>query len=178
MRIIRNRSIQTDDWRLSPELGGSEKPSPVAGPLIVSLPRLVEDAEALFEGERQIGVLLKPEDDLADLEPYLSRLALVAIEFPKVNEGRGYSQARLLRNRYHFAGEIRALGDVSRDRLAFLERCGFNAFVLRSGESPETALTAFGEISLRYQPAEDAEDTVGSLRRRRACGMLSSVTAV
>ena len=171
MRIIRNRTIQTDDWQLSPEVGGSEESSPAAGPLIVSMRRLVEDAETLVAEDAQIGVLLKPEDDPAEVEPYLSRLALVAIEFPKVTEGRGYPQARLLRNRYRFAGEIRALGDVSRDRLAFLERCGFNAFVLRSGESLEAALTAFGEISLRYQPAEDATDTVGSLRRRPASGV-------
>ncbi len=168
MRIIRNRTIQTDEWRLSPELGGESDASAAAGPLIVSLPHLIEDAEALLDRDSEIGVMLKPDDDLAEAEPYLSRLALVAIEFPKFNEGRGYSQARLLRNRYRFRGEIRAVGDVSRDRLAFLERCGFNAFVLRPGESLEAALPAFSEISLRYQPAEDAADTVWSLRRRRA----------
>jgi uncharacterized protein (DUF934 family) len=133
----------------------------------------MEDAETLLAGEGEVGVLLKPEDDLAKVEPYLSRLPLVAIEFPQFNEGRGYSQARLLRDRYRFPGEIRALGDVSRDRLAFLERCGFDAFVLRPGESPEAALPAFGEISLRFQPAEDAADTVGSLRSRRAGGVSS-----
>lgn len=168
MRIIRNRAIQTDEWRLSPELGGAEGSSADAGPLIVSLARLVEDAEALFDHDTEIGVLLKPEDDLAEVAPYLSRLALVAIEFPRFNEGRGYSQARLLRNRFRFQGELRAVGDVSRDRLAFLERCGFNAFVLRPGESLEAALPAFSEISLRYQPGEDAGETVRTLRRRRA----------
>ncbi len=168
MRIIRNRTIQTDEWRLSPELGGSERTSEAAGPTIVSLPRLVEEADALFNLGAAVGVLLKPDDDPAELEPYLSRLSLIAIEFPKFNEGRGYSQARLLRRRYRFHGELRAVGDVSRDRLAFLERCGFDAFVLRPGESLEAALAAFTEISLRYQPAEDTADTVGLLRRRRA----------
>ncbi len=172
MRIIRNRKIQNDDWRLSPELGGVEEPCPAAAPLLVSVARLVEDAETLLADGAEIGVLLRPDDDLADVESYLPRLALVAIEFPKFNEGRGYSQARLLRNRLGFTGEIRALGDVSRDRLAFLERCGFNAFVLRPGESLEAALPAFAEISLRYQPAEDAAETVGSLRRRPACATL------
>ena len=156
MRIIRNRTIQKDDWRLSPELCPDGESPATEGPLIVSLPRLVEDAEALLDGDGEIGVWLKPEDDLAEAEPYLSRLALVAIEFPKFNEGRGYSQARLLRSRHRFQGEIRAVGDVSRDRLAFMERCGFNAFALRPGESLESALEAFSEISLRYQPAEDA----------------------
>lgn len=168
MRIIRDRTIQTDDWRLSPELDGNADSSAGSGPLMVSLSRLVEEAEALFEGDNDIGVLLGPEDDLSEVEPYLSRLALVAIEFPKFTEGRGYSQARLLRNRFGFQGELRAVGDISRDRLAFLERCGFNAFVLRSGESLEAALPAFSEISLRYQPAEDGADTIGSLRHRRA----------
>ena len=172
MRIIRKRTIQTDEWRLSPELGGSEDASEGAGPIIVSLPRLVEEADALFDRGAAVGVLLKPDDDPAELEPYLSSLGLIAIEFPRFNEGRGYSQARLLRSRYRFQGELRAVGDVSRDRLAFLERCGFDAFVLRPGESLEAALVAFSEISLRYQPAEDAAATVGSLRRRRASGAL------
>jgi uncharacterized protein (DUF934 family) len=171
MRIIRNQTIHTDDWRLSPELGGSTNISAPTGPLIVSLPRLIEDAEALFIHDAQIGVLLKPEDNLAEVEPYLSRLSLIAIEFPKFNDGRGYSQARLLRDRYRFRREIRALGDISRDRLAFLEQCGCNAFVLRRGESLEAALSAFSEISLRYQPAEDSADTVWSLRRQRVSGM-------
>ena len=168
MRIIRKRTIQTDEWRLSPELGGSEEASEAAGPTILSFPRLVEKADALFDQEAAVGVLLRPDDDPAELEPYLSRLSLIAIEFPKFNEGRGYSQARLLRGRYRFRGELRAVGDVSRDRLAFLERCGFDTFVLRAGESPEAALVAFNEISPRYQPAEDAAVTVGSLRRLRA----------
>ena len=168
MRIIRNRTIQTDEWRLSPEPGGSEDASEAAGPTVVSLPRLVEKADALFDQKAAVGVLLKPDDDPAALLPYLSNLSLIVIEFPRFNEGRGYSQARLLRSRYRFRGELRAVGDVSRDRLAFLERCGFDAFVLRPGESLEAALSAFTEISLRYQPAEDAAATVGSLRRRLA----------
>ncbi|MDH3314405.1 MAG: DUF934 domain-containing protein [Gammaproteobacteria bacterium] len=167
MRIIRNRTIQTDEWRLSPDLSGNPETDAIASPLIVSLTRLLEDAETLFDRNADIGVLLKPEDDLSEIEPYLSRLALVAIEFPQFNEGRGYSQARLLRNRYGFKGELRAVGDVSRDKLAFLERCGFNAYVLRPGESLEAALAGFSEISLCYQPAEDAGDTVLALRRRR-----------
>ncbi len=170
MRIIRNRTIQTDEWRLSPELGGDADSSAGTGPLIVSLPRLIEDADALLDQGAEIGVLLKPDDDLAEVAPYLPRLSLVAIEFPKFTEGRGFTQARLLRNRFRFGGEIRAVGDVSRDRLAFLERCGFNAFVLRPGESLDSALAAFSEISLRYQPAEDAADTVRALRRHRAAG--------
>ena len=168
MRIIRNRTIQSDEWRLSPELGGDADSSAATGPLIVSLARLLEDAVSLFAGGAEVGVLLKPEDDPAEAAPYLELLALVAIEFPKFNEGRGYSQARLLRSRYKFKGEIRAVGDVSRDRLLFMERCGCNAFALRPGESLDAALAAFSEISLRYQPAEDAADTVWCLRRRRA----------
>ncbi len=171
MRIIRNRTIQSDDWQLSPELGGDPESSAAGVQLIVSLSRLVNEAEALFDQDTKVGVLLKPEDDLSEVEPYLSSLALIAIEFPKFNEGRGYSRARLLRSRYRFRGELRAVGDVSRDRLAFLERCGFNAFVLRPGESLEAALPAFREISLRYQPAEDAAETVGSLRRQQAASM-------
>jgi uncharacterized protein (DUF934 family) len=141
---------------------------PADDPVEVSLTRLLEDPGAILQPGRSLGVSIEPADDVRKLEPFLSRLAWVAIEFPVFNDGRGYSQARLLRDQLGFSGELRAVGDIGRDHLAFLERCGFDAFVLRAGESPRAALAAFSEISLRFQPAEDAADTVASLRLSRA----------
>jgi uncharacterized protein (DUF934 family) len=75
----------------------------------------------------------------------------VAVNFPKATDGRGYSIACLLRQRYGFRGELRAFGDIWRDQLSFLASCGFNSFALRDGEDPQEALAAFGEFSETYQ---------------------------
>lgn len=167
MPIIRHRKIVQDDWRQLADSadGADEVEIPAGERVIVPLSVLQQKAETILRRNAPTGVLLRPADDVRELEPFLDGLLLVAIEFPAFNEGRGYSQARLLREHYRFTGEIRAVGDVSRDRLAFMERCGFDAFALRPGESADAALTAFSEISLRYQPASDAGETV---RERRA----------
>ncbi|MDX1514208.1 MAG: DUF934 domain-containing protein [Gammaproteobacteria bacterium] len=165
MEIIRQRKVERDDWQRLPDdhdvgAGGI----PARGRLIVPLQVLL-DHPGLVTGRRApTGVLLGPADEVEALASYLDDIALVAIEFPTFTEGRGYSQARLLRERDRFRGEIRALGDVSRDRLAFMERCGFDTFALRPGETPEQALAAFTEIVPRYQPAADPGDTVKARR--------------
>jgi uncharacterized protein (DUF934 family) len=77
------------------------------------------------------------------------------VNFPKFTDGRGYSTGRLLRERYGYRGELRAIGDIFRDQLLYLSRCGFDAFVLRPGEDPQAALAAFGDFSEAYQAAVD-----------------------
>ncbi len=170
MQVIRHRKIHSSAWRQLPDsvahAGGD--PVPADDPVVVSLTRLLEDPDAILQRGRSLGVLIEPADDVRKLEPFLSRLASVSIDFPVFNDGRGYSQARLLRGQLGFRGELRAVGDIGRDHLAFLERCGFDVFVLRAGESPRAALAAFSEISLRFQTTGDAADTVASLRQRRA----------
>jgi len=170
MQVIRNRKIDSNASRQLPESVAppGDDPRPAEDPVVVSLTRLLQESETLLGREAPLGVLVAPADDVRELEPFLPRLASVAIEFPVFNDGRGYSQARLLRGQLGFRGELRAVGDIGRDHLAFLERCGFDAFVLREGESPRAALAAFSEISLRFQTAEDAADTVASLRVSRA----------
>ena len=84
-----------------------------------------------------------------------ARLPLIAIDFPKFTDGRGLSGARLLRERYGFRGELRAIGDIQRDQLFDLARCGFDAFVLREGEDAEAALAAFNTFSDAYQTSVD-----------------------
>jgi uncharacterized protein (DUF934 family) len=77
------------------------------------------------------------------------------VKFPSFTDGRGYSVGRLLRERYGWTGELRAVGDIQRDQLFYLARCGFNAFALREGEDVDAALTAFADFSERYQASVD-----------------------
>jgi uncharacterized protein (DUF934 family) len=103
----------------------------------------------------QFGLLVGGDCDTALIKPHLSRINLIAVEFPKVVDGRGYSLAYLLRNRLNFTGELRAVGDFTRDQLFFLGRTGFNAMTLRAGENATDALTAFNTFSVRYQGSND-----------------------
>jgi uncharacterized protein (DUF934 family) len=94
---------------------------------------------------------LEPADDPAKLEADLFEASRVEVHFPKFGDGRGYSIARLLRTRYHYRGELRAVGHITRDLLFFLESCGFDAFELREGENPHEALAGFEDFSASYQ---------------------------
>jgi uncharacterized protein (DUF934 family) len=87
------------------------------------------------------------------------------VKFQKVTDGRGYSIAYLLRERYGWRGELRAFGDIWRDQLFFLASCGFNAFALREGEDPRAALSAFGDFSETYQ--DSVRQPLPLFRRRR-----------
>jgi len=94
-------------------------------------------------------VRLEPADDPASIS--LEGVARIEVNFPKFGDGRGYSIARLLRERYGYRGELRAVGHITRDLLFFLESCGFDAFELREGENPREALAAFEDFSESYQ---------------------------
>lgn len=111
------------------------------------------------------GVLLGTADDPAAIAADLEKLSTVVIEFPQFTDGRGYSTARLLRERYGFKGEIRAAGEVLRDNLFYLSRCGFDSFVLSDQTKIEEALTALSDFSDGYQASVERPQP---LFRRRA----------
>ena len=98
----------------------------------------------------------------------LDRLALIALDFPVFRDGRAYSHARLLRERFGFDGEIRATGNVLRDQFLFMHRCGFDAFVIADPAQADAWLQSISEISVWYQPATDSRTPVLSLRHRLA----------
>jgi uncharacterized protein (DUF934 family) len=100
-------------------------------------------------------VVLAPTDDPAALDEHLSSLSAIAIEFPKPTDGRGFSIATLLRTRLGWTGELRAVGAVAYDQLAFMARCGFDVFDLREEEDGTACLRAFSEIGVVYQGAVD-----------------------
>lgn len=146
MKIIRNRAIVTDDYVHVPD----DVELPESGKAIVSLNRWKESGPELLQRFEAVGVRL-PSDKLPSDVPRLDQLSLIAIEFPRFTDGRGYSVARILRERERFAGELRAVGWVLRDNLLYMERCGFNAFELAPGKSIEVALGAFEELDVVYQ---------------------------
>ena len=109
-------------------------------------------------------LVLEPTDDPAAVAGTVGLAGVIAVNFPKFSDGRGYSIGRLLRERYGYKGELRAVGEVARDHLHAMEQCGFNAFQLREGEDPQEALAAFGDFSEQYQAT--AAQPVPLFRRR------------
>lgn len=124
MPLYRQGRRAEDPWTAIPD----EAPIPESGPVIVGKARLLAEATALFRRGDGVGVALKPGETLDGLDGALPRLKLIAIEIGRYTDGRAYSVARLLRDRYRFAGELRATGDVLTDQIGFLVRAGFDAF--------------------------------------------------
>ena len=157
--LIRHRRLASDSWRLlddaAPWLAVGEDgfvpDFPAEGGLIVPLALWRLRREELLDRRGPVGVRLAAEESAETIGADLEQLALVAVHFPKFSDGRGLSTARLLRERYGYEGEVRAIGDVLRDQLPFLERCGFDAFALRDDQDPQAALAAFAELSDAYQ---------------------------
>lgn len=151
MRVIKDRKIVDDGWELLP----AGAPIPPSGDVIVPLEtwaEWVQNPDTTRSG--QVGVLLK-SDQLPTQIAQLERAPLVAIEFPKFVDGRGYTSARLLRDRLGYRGEVRAVGDVLHDQLFYMSRVGFNSFALKAGKDFEGALSAFDDFSVAYQAAAD-----------------------
>lgn len=174
--LVRDGRIATDSWRLlDGNVGrwlavgedGFVPDFAADADLIVPFGLLQARGDELLERKGHTGVLLEPHEDPAALAGMLERLALVAVRFPKFSDGRGYSIARLLRERHGFRGELRAVGDVLRDQLLFMQRCGFDAFELREDQDAGEALAAFGEISEQYQASYEEPQP---LFRRRLTG--------
>ena len=149
--IIRNGRVEPDDWDESALLTLAQW----------KLKRLQP-----IEAGARAGVRLEPADDPAEIASDLDRLQLVAINFPKFADGRGYSSAVLLRTRHGYRGELRAIGDVGRDQLFYLARCGFDAFALAPHRDPHAAAASLGDFSLRYQGSVD--DPLPLFRKRLA----------
>jgi uncharacterized protein (DUF934 family) len=159
-QLLRDGLLTDDDWRYL-----DEAPGPVGAGLILPFERWHSERDAEITRGRRLGVSLRPGDAVEQLVPDLGILALIAIDFPAANEGRGYSQGRLLRERWHFSGELRATGRVRRDQVFFLARCGFNAFELAATEI-EAARAAFASFSAAYQASNDRGLAL-KLRRRQ-----------
>lgn len=167
-RVIRGRRVENDTWTtlgVKPEEDLAVLPP---GPVIVPLALWKERGPELLQRQGPLGVWLKPDDDPADIAGELDKFSVVAVYFPKFTDGRGYSTAALLRTRYGYRGELRAFGDVGRDQLFYLARCGFDAFRLADHRDPESALASFHDFSIPYQGS--VEDPVPLFRKRALAG--------
>jgi uncharacterized protein (DUF934 family) len=162
-QIIRHRAAIQDDWLLLEQ--GAAGALPFSGDVIVPLDLWLSERDTLSFRLGRIGVWLDAGTDPAALAPDLARFGLIAVRFASFTDGRGYTLARLLRERYGYRGELRAIGDVLRDQLYYLSRCGFDAFALRADQDPAQALSAFDDFSEAYQASVERPEPL--FRRRR-----------
>ena len=149
-RLLRDGRIVDDDWLYLAEAEGN-----AAAPLILTLAEWQNDRDKWLAQDRRLGVVLSPVHKVELLAPDLARFALIGADFSGPGEGRGYSQARELREQRGFSGELRATGYVRRDQLFFMARCGFNSFELPDTDI-EAAHAALATFSWAYQPSNDA----------------------
>ena len=161
--LIRHQQIQADNYTSLAD----DAALPASGAIIVTLERFRREREALAAPTLSVGVKLPNTVDVIAAWPELSDRPLIALDFPGFADGRAYSQARLLSERFRYAGELRATGKaVVRDQFEFMVRCGFNSFELRDGEDPAACLAAAREFSVKYQQASDAVRPIFVQRRR------------
>jgi len=148
-RLLRDGRIVADDWRTWSD--GAVRDDEA---LIVTFAEWQAGRERWLAHPGRLGVVLEPADEVERLAPDLARFDLVTANFPGPSEGRGYTQGRLLRERFGFSGELRAGGAIRRDQVFFLARCGFNSFELPESEL-QGAAAALSTFSAAYQPSND-----------------------
>lgn len=167
-QLIKGRQLADNVWTTlsiaeGEDLAGVTIP---AGLVIVPAPLWLARRDELLARKGEIAVSLAPTFEVEAIAADVSQFALIAIEFPKFADGRGYSTARLLRERYSYRGELRATGDVGRDQLFFLSRVGFDAFLIPEGRDAQAALASFKDFPETYQTAVD--QPLPLFRRRAA----------
>lgn len=164
MPLVRDGAIVADPWLPVPD----DAALPEEGGTIVSLRRWKTERETLAGRNAPLGLSLANTDEVEEIGPEANRFGVIVLSFPKFSDGRAYSQARMLRERYGFKGELRATGAVLPDQLVHMLRCGFDAFVppddrlLKYWDRVVASLPAF------YQPIGRVKPTVGELRSAAA----------
>jgi uncharacterized protein (DUF934 family) len=160
MPLVKNGRIATDLFLHVAD--GAELPGD--GAVLVSAARFLEDPETLLKRAGKTGVIWPNNRDVDDLVPWLDRLAVIALVFPSFRDGRAYTQARLLRERHGFDGELRATGQVLRDQFVFMLRAGFDAFEVKKQADAEAFDESIRRYSVFYQPTGDGR--LSALHRR------------
>ena len=153
-RIIKNNQIVDETWHLLPKDVSIDELTN-CDDYIVPLQLWREHSHALKARDGGLGVWLDSDEEAEEIGDDVAHFQVIALNFPAFTDGRNYSNARLLRDRYKFTGELRAIGDVLRDQLFALRRVGFDAFALRADKDPYDALKAFEDYSEVYQASAD-----------------------
>ena len=166
-QLIKNRAVEVDTWKTL-EIADGATPEDIAlpdGDILFPLAVWQVRRNEIISRHKRIGLLLQPDDRVEEVAGDLDYFVVIAINFPKFVDGRGYSTASLLRQRYRYAGELRAVGDVLHDQLFFMRRCGIDAYAVRADKDIEAALAGLSTFSETYQAAVDQPQP---LFRRRA----------
>ncbi|NLY58356.1 MAG: DUF934 domain-containing protein [Gammaproteobacteria bacterium] len=153
-QIIKDNQVVQDTWELLPKDATLEQLTN-AGDIIVPLAMWLEHSHALKARDGRLGVWLDSDEEAESIADDLEHFAVIALNFPVFSDGRNYSNARLLRDRYKYQGELRSIGDVLRDQLFFMQRCGFDAYALREDHDPHAALASLNDFSVVYQASTD-----------------------
>lgn len=158
MKIIRDKQVVTDDWQVLRlhEGDSADRIEVPAGRIIVPLPVWNCQWETL-RGRRELGLWLAGFERIEDIPDEVHRFPVIAVDFHKFTDGRGYTLAHRLRKQYGYRGELRAMGDILQDQLFYLQRVGFDSFALRADQDLSRALTAFETFSVKYQAASDVD---------------------
>lgn len=160
-KLVKNGALVADAWTVVETVDSVDQLS--TNNLIIPAAFWLQHIGEL-SGRNDLGVWISGEDDISELANHTSQLPLIAVHFPGFMDGRGFSTGRLLRERFSFQGELRAIGNFMRDQLAYLRRCGFDAFSLNDEIDPEGALRSLKAFSEFYQAAVD--QPVPLFRRR------------
>ena len=153
-QLIKLGTAAVDSWTTL-ELPEGETPENVAlpaGDVIFPLAVWLARKAEIISCHKRIGILLQPDERVEDIAADLDYFIVIAVAFPKFVDGRGYSTASLLRQRYKYQGELRAVGDVLHDQLFYMQRVGFDSYALKDGKSAVYAIEAgFSPFSDAYQ---------------------------
>lgn len=152
MPVINQQRIIEDTWTSV----SNEATSLPVGDIIVSWSRWQKDRAQLEQRAGNLGVLIDGACPVGDIGRDADHFQLIALDFAKLGDGRCFSHARLLRERYGYQGELRAVGHVIKDLLFFMQRCGIDSFTLADDRDTADALGAFSEFSVKYQTAADS----------------------
>lgn len=162
--ILRGGEIVADDWTVIED--GRAELGAGGGKVIVTLARWRAEREALLAGYSAVGVLVPNTADIEAVYPEIADRSLIVLQFPAFTDGRALSQAVVLRKRLGFRGELRAVGDIIRDLVFWLGRCGFESIVPRKDQNLEGCRAALNELSVAYQASADGHSPVWVRRRR------------
>jgi uncharacterized protein (DUF934 family) len=163
MPLIKNGAVIMDPYVTVSD----DAQLPEGAPVLVTAARFFANTAALLERNAPVGVIWPNNKNVAELAPFLARLAMVALTFPNFKDGRAYSQARLLRERYGFRGELRATGQILRDQFVFLVRAGFDSLDVKKAADADAFAAALARYTVFYQPIGEGRTAAAQLRAEK-----------